>query len=219
MCRPSWFLALSMAVIAHAALAQGTTPAPGQSPDSAQGRELMVAPSAPQQKPEAVRSGNAGQQVESTGRPANICQELVAFLQQEAAKAATPAGGAASASGGQAAGPGSAQNSAQGPATNQAAPGTAGPGQTSPSVDRPQQSSGQAAPIPGGGANTAPTQLSLDQAQSLARANDLGGCQKSAQQLRRAGVALPPGLLALAALRDDLLMSTPAQQPNAGGNR
>ena len=39
----------------------------------------------------------------------------------------------------------------------------------------------------------------------LAKANDLEGCQKAAQQLRRAGLALPPGLIALAALKPELL--------------
>jgi hypothetical protein len=42
--------------------------------------------------------------------------------------------------------------------------------------------------------------LSLAEAEELARANDIAACQRAARELRLAGVAMPPPLLALAAL-------------------
>jgi hypothetical protein len=47
--------------------------------------------------------------------------------------------------------------------------------------------------------------MTLAQAQALAQAGDLAGCQTATRQMRRAGVALPPGLIALAALPEDKL--------------
>jgi hypothetical protein len=144
-------------------------------------RELNVAPSAGNQTPEATAPQG--------GTPAKICQELLAFVQQQAAKqsAGTP-------------------NAPAPPA-----PQTAGPGQTAPAVDKPQQTSGQSGAVPGNPAGSTQTNITPEQAQSLAGANDLRGCQKAAQSMRRAGVALPEGLIALAALREDLLVSQPQQ--------
>jgi hypothetical protein len=45
----------------------------------------------------------------------------------------------------------------------------------------------------------------LQQAEALAQSNDIRGCRDAAQQMRRAGVALPPALIALAGLRLELL--------------
>ena len=47
--------------------------------------------------------------------------------------------------------------------------------------------------------------MTLDQARLYASANDLRACQDAVRQMRRVGIALPNGLLALAALRPDLL--------------
>lgn len=147
---------------------------------SAQPRDMMVAPNAPRQQPEPVQSGG---QVQSTGAPANVCQELVAYIRQanQQPSGQKETGGAAR------------------PATE-----SAGPGQTAPAVDRPQQQSGQSAPIPSA-PHAAGANVSTDQAQSWEDANDFRACQAAAQQMRRAGLALPPGLLALSALREDLL--------------
>ena len=85
-------------------------------------------------------------------------------------------------------------------------------GATSIPVDA-RHSSGQSAPIPGNDHREAATpQIGLDRAQALQQANDLQGCQNAARQMRRAGVALPPGLLALAALRADLLAGSANRQ-------
>jgi hypothetical protein len=166
------------------ASSQSSAPQPAQG-QTTQPRALSVAPNAPTKTPE--RESQAGAQVQSKGTPANVCDELVAFLEQPK-PAATPG----AASGGQ-------------PATN-AATQPVTPGQTAPPVDRPQQSSGQSAPITGNDHRESATpQIGLDRAQMLQKANDLPGCQNAATQMRRAGVALPPGLLALAALRVELL--------------
>src|SRR5688572_22189963 len=41
---------------------------------------------------------------------------------------------------------------------------------------------------------------------ALLAANDLRACQDAARRMRRAGVPMPDGLIALAALREDLLL-------------
>ena len=52
--------------------------------------------------------------------------------------------------------------------------------------------------------------VSLQEAEAIAQANDIRGCRDAARKMRLAGVAMPPGLLALAGLRLDLLAT--AQQ-------
>jgi hypothetical protein len=183
------YVAMLMALPLAGAFAQGNAPRPAAEP-GAQPRELSVAPNAPAKTPE--RESQAGGQVQSTGTPANICEELVAYLRQP-----KPAGAA---------------SAPQSPAPNapaaQGAPADrpVSPGQTAPPVDRTQQASGQSAPIAGNDHQApAATQPDIDEVQALLEANDRPGCQDAARRMRRAGVALPPGLLALAALRQDLL--------------
>jgi hypothetical protein len=67
------------------------------------------------------------------------------------------------------------------------------------------QVSGMPAPIPQGETPGKPAPANLQQAEALAQSNDIRGCRDTAQQMRRAGVALPPALIALAGLRLDLL--------------
>jgi hypothetical protein len=149
---------------------------------------LRVAPNAPRTTPE-VQSNPA----DARGQ-ANICEELVAFVQKAAADSPKPTPAA------------NAGTQASG------AP-PAGSNNDKPSVDTSQQRSGASAPVPQDDTASTPAKLSLEQAQSLAGAHDLGGCQRAAQRMRRAGVALPPGLLALAALREDLLSETAPHSP------
>jgi hypothetical protein len=157
--------------------------APAALAQSAQPRELMVAPSAPNQPPEAVRPGG---QVQSSGAPANICEELLAYLRQAPSRASD--------------------------GTSKAPSTTGGPGQSAPPVDQAQQRSGQSAPIPRDDDAKARSIAGppIETAQALLTSNDLHGCQDAVRHMRRAGAALPPGLLALAALRDDLLISATA---------
>ena len=67
------------------------------------------------------------------------------------------------------------------------------------------QASGMPAPIPQGENPGRPAPANLQQAEALAQSNDIRGCRDAAQQMRRAGVALPPALIALAGLRLELL--------------
>lgn len=136
--------------------------------------ELLVAPVAPKTVPDPPT--HAG------GKPANICRELVAYLETKGAET----------------------NTASGPQASQAATSQA----TSPPLrgtDTPQLQSGLPGPVPPGGTAAKPPQMTLEQARELANANDLRACQDAVRQMRRAGVAMPDSLLALAAMRPDLL--------------
>jgi hypothetical protein len=147
--------------------------------------DLTVAPNAPNDQTETRASQNAD------GRPANICKELVSFLEQQAAKKAEAA----------------AKQGASSQGAQASAPGGANPstGQTAPAVDKAQHSSGQTAPIPNDDKGSDAANMSVEQARALVGSNDLRGCQDAARRMRKAGMQLPPGLLALAALRQDLL--------------
>jgi hypothetical protein len=140
---------------------------------------LRVAPNAPRATPE----------VEPAEGRADVCQEVVTFVQKAAADASQANPGASTAA--------RSPTAAPAPATSNASPDTS------------QRQSGVSAPVPQEENASAPATLSLDEARSLAGAHDLRGCQQAVQKMRRAGVALPPGLLALAALRDDLVSEMP----------
>jgi hypothetical protein len=159
---------------------------------------LMVAPIAPKSEPEPSVDG---------GKPANICRELVAFLEQRAAQppASPPTTSAQDASAPPRAPQTPGQSASVPPGATQS---TAPP----PLGDVPQQNSGLAAPIPPGATAAKPPLLTLEQARAYANANDQRACQEAVRQMRRAGVAMPDGLIALAALRPELLES-------GGGNR
>lgn len=185
----------------------------------------------------------------STGEPANLCQELLAFMKapppEEAATApakpatdrqSPPTGAQPSAddvakdsrtkeaaagrkipsaetgensapASGKAVPPQSAEKggSAQ-DVSGQSGPAHGAPEQNSASVTQGNvqnapQTSGLSAPVP-----TQPTSTSKEsvmdvvKAQRLADANDIAACKKATKELRLAGVAMPPPLLALAAL-------------------
>jgi hypothetical protein len=143
-----------------------------------------------------------------SGQPANICQELIAFVKPPAptnAPAATPvapqqqsavsaptgkgdekSGGAAGAvqqnSG--LSSPISADSSAS-PQDARAAANTA--------AKAPTAAAAAAAP-------TKPSPEAVAQAETAAAANDPAGCRASVQTMRRAGVTIPSPLLALGAL-------------------
>jgi hypothetical protein len=128
----------------------------------------MVAPLAPKKTPEPV----------GDGKPANICHELVAFLEQGAADPAT------------------------------VSPGTV-PGSSAPAIDKHQHRSGLVGPVPPADTETKPPLVTPDQARALAQKNDLRACQEAVRQMRRAGVALPGGLIALAALPPEHFAENP----------
>jgi hypothetical protein len=120
---------------------------------------------------------------------ADICEELVAFVEKAAADTSKPT------------------TQANGAARSPAAPPA--PATSNASPDTSQRQSGVSAPVPQGETASAPVKLSLEEARSLAGAHDVRGCQRAVQQMRRAGAARPPGLLALAALREDLVSEMP----------
>jgi hypothetical protein len=75
---------------------------------------------------------------------------------------------------------------------------------------------GQPAPVPQAQAVFTPSAEALEQATAMADANDLPRCQQMARNMRRAGIDMPPGLLALAALKPELLgAASPANKSPA----
>jgi hypothetical protein len=178
---------LAIVMVPDRGFAQAAAPE-GASPSN----ELRVAPNAPaSQAPQTPATGQAA------GKPANVCQELQAHLQQQAkgAPAGTSTGGA---------GPAATGPQASG---SQAAPPPAAPGgQTGAQVsaDRTQQNSSLSAPIPPS-SSSGSANVTLADADQLLSAGDQRACQAAVQRMRRAGVALPPSLIALAALKGELL--------------
>jgi hypothetical protein len=180
-----WCLAFGVVLFAAAATslyAEGVTPPPGAPAAAPLPPELMVAPVAPTKVAESPAPGG--------GKPANVCQELVAFVEQRTQSGAqsTPA-----------------QQTA--PAPTAPAQGTTWPPAGPPFVDTPQQKSGIVAPVPPPESAQKPPFVTLEQARVYLNANDLMVCQEAARQMRRAGVPMPDGLIALAALRPDLLQA------------
>jgi hypothetical protein len=142
----------------------------------------MVAPVAPTKVAESPWLGG--------GKLANICQELVAFVEQRTQSGARSA---------------PAQQTA--PAPLAPPQGTIWPPAGAPLVDVPQQKSGMAAPVPPPESAQKPPFVTVQQARAYLNANDLLACQEATRQMRRAGVPMPDGLIALAALRPDLLQA------------
>jgi hypothetical protein len=135
--------------------------------------EQAVAPVTSQRVPEPPAPGG--------GKPANICLELLAFIEQRT------------------------QSAAQRAPAQQSAPQAAPVPQAPPLVDVPQQRSGIVAPVPPPESGQKPPFVTLEQARAYVNANDVLACQVAARQMRRACVPMPDGLIALAALRPDLL--------------
>lgn len=218
----NWRLA---ALLASAALlpadlsAQNVAP---EGPNPAAADKPGAAPAAGREPPAQAEGLPANAR---PGRPANLCTELVAFLHQpEQAKAAAapppqtatavqapaPQGGTAqpSSSGGvpqeksgmsgqvAPSGPGAA--GPQGAAQNAAAPPGASPGAPPPPAHPSGQAAQPAAPAPPPAPK--PTPAAVEKAENAARDNNLHACRDAAQEMRRAGVAMPAPLLALAAL-------------------
>ena len=146
------------------------------------------------------------------GEPANLCQELLAFMkappEAATATAAAPAqqtgksGSSASAPAKAETGTGSAQK-----VTGQSGVATDSPEPSNDKVasgsatNAPQKES-RAAPLPPSDTSSTPKDsvINVAKAEELAAANDIAQCQKTAREMRVAGVAMPPPLLALAAL-------------------
>ncbi|KMO45016.1 hypothetical protein VQ03_00090 [Methylobacterium tarhaniae] len=140
----------------------------------------------------------------AAGPPANLCQELVAFVHPKAPDAAPTAPQPATAAV-QAPDRGAAQQPSSGAGETQQKSGLSGPvAQTGPGAAGPQgqaQAQSQAAPAPAGApAQKKPSPEQVAQVDAAAGANDIQACRAAAQSLRRAGVVMPAPLLALSAL-------------------
>lgn len=225
--RKKIFLAGIFALSASASLAQTTTP--------------------PQPAGPAVETQGGQAAAPQQDGPANLCQELLAFMKAPpeapapaaAAKPATaPAQQGASAqqtgsaqqqpapsqqsasnqqgssalAGTTAAGEGASAKPEGGSGSAQAVTGQKGVATDAPDPGKDKAASGSVANAPQKDTRAAPTPpadvtstpkesvLSVEAAEQLAGANDLAQCQKTAREMRVAGVAMPPPLIALAAL-------------------
>ncbi len=176
--------------------------------------------------PPAAETAAAGQP--GSGRPANLCQELLAFMKApppEAPAASAPAKPAAEAKSAPASGQAVQPKAPDKSGSAQEISGQSGPAHGAPdpnpkqsaqgNVQNAPQTSSLSAPVPT--EPTAPSKesiMAVTEAQALAEANDIAACQGAARKLRLAGVTMPPPLLALTAL--DLRYQTGAQHPGAG---
>jgi hypothetical protein len=166
---------------------------------------------------------------QQAGAPANLCQELLAFMkappEAAAPTAATPpqqAGKPASSAAAPAkpeAGTGSAQKitgqsgvASDAPEPNKDKVATGSP------TNAPQKES-RAAPVPPSDTSSTPKEsvINVAKAEELAAANDIAECQKTAREMRVAGIAMPPPLLALAAL-DLRYQQKSGQAPQPAGS-
>lgn len=156
----------------------------------------------------------------SAGRPANLCQELIAFVHQPeaATKAAETPPQLATAvtakksddTSAKPSAPDTPQNtSGQSGQITASGPGAAGPQGDAQNKAAPAGSTatatGAPAATPAAPAAPKPSAENVQQIENAAGANDLQGCRAAAQTMRRAGVVMPGPLLALAAMSPKLL--------------
>lgn len=211
----------------------------------------------PQPADPAIKAPSA-QAAASPSGPANLCQEILAFMRapepeeaggaagkpaatsgeqkpstQQAAsegkKSGTGEQGTSALAGTTAAGEGAStkptgeSSSAQkitgqdGVATDAPQPGKDGGG--SGSVANAPQKDTRSAPTPPADVTSTPKEavLTVEAAEQLAGANDIAQCQKTAREMRVAGVAMPPPLIALAALDLQYLQKSAAPTEPPGG--
>lgn len=142
----------------------------------------------------------------ASGRPANLCQELLAFVQQpEAAKqaAATPPQQTTAVSNpsGQAQGtPSSAGGETQQKSGLSGPTKDEGPDRNVGGRGQANANAKDAAPARAPAPAPRPDAAMVGKVEVAAAANDQIGCRAAARAMRVVGVALPPSLLALAAL-------------------
>lgn len=141
---------------------------------------------------------------QAAGPPANLCQELVAFVHPKAPDPA-PAALQPATPAVQAPDRGVAQQPSGGAGEVQQKSGLSGPvAQTGPGASGPQgqaQAPSQAAPAPAGApAQKKPSPEQIAQVDAAAASNDVQACRAAAQAIRRAGVVMPAPLIALSAL-------------------
>ncbi|MFU0507023.1 hypothetical protein [Pseudaminobacter sp. NGMCC 1.201702] len=229
-------LAGIVALSASTSYAQNST-----APDPNVAQEPPAAQTATPVAPPTMAPSDPAAQNTRTGRPANLCQELLAFMKAPP-EAAAPAAGAkpaaappqqaapaqqAGTSGSSGAAPpkspaqtGSAQEvtGQRGVATDSPAPNNAKVA-TGTVTNAPQKES-RAAPLPPDDVTSTPKEsvITVEKAEELAAANDIAVCQKTARDMRLAGVAMPPPLLALTALDLKFQQTAEPAAPPAGAD-
>ena len=160
----------------------------------------------------AIPQPNAG------AGPANICQELITFLRErqstmssagarvptQQTAVAAPQEGKGGAAPVQPSGQGAPTSSGLSGPIPSTSPGDASarhaPGQNPASLEASQRDAPQTSHL---------SRALVDRAEASARANDIAGCRGAAQEMRRAGVPLPPSLIALAGLQLKHLQPNP----------
>lgn len=183
-------------------------------------------PAAPALDPQGDQATAAQQ-----GGPANLCQEILAFIRAPSEEAAAPGGAAKPAEppaqqsasadenepGQDTATEQGAANDAPAEAEDETGSAQEITGQEGVATDAPQptddnaasgspanapQKESRAAPLPPEDVTSTPKEsiLTVQEAEELASANDIAQCQETAREMRIAGVAMPPPLVALAAL-------------------
>jgi hypothetical protein len=205
---------LAFALVAPAVMAQtAAPPAPSAQPGSNSARAGKPADLCAEVlafvHPPAPAGGGApaaGQSQAAAQPPANAATAVTAPAQKEGVPQPSPGGGAPQQS-----------SSLSGPVTP-SGPGASGPqGAAQPGQGGPPPASGDAAkapaprPAPQQAAAPAPaapaappapkpTAAQIEKVETAARDHNLQGCRDVAQEMRRAGIVMPPPLLALAAL-------------------
>jgi hypothetical protein len=169
-------LALALLCGIAAALPLGAVGQTAEGPQHAPGASDKGLVVAPQAPAKVADQANATADRAIAAGPTNICRELTAFLQPKPAPGPQPAAG-----------------------------GQPGPNPASSAAGPSVQGSGQPAPVPQAPTAATPSPAAAEEATAVAQASDLAGCQKAVQNMRRAGVALPAGLIALAAMKPELL--------------
>ncbi|WP_279358599.1 hypothetical protein [Methylobacterium indicum] len=139
------------------------------------------------------------------GPPANLCQELVAFVHPKAPDAPPASAPQPAAAAVQAPDRGAAQQPSNGAGEVQQKSGLSGPvAQSGPGASAPQgqaQAQSQAAPAPAATpAQKGPSPEQVAQVDAAAASGDIQACRAAARAMRVAGVVMPAPLLSLSAL-------------------
>jgi hypothetical protein len=160
--------------------------------------------------PPPAEAGAAAAPAKASAAPKGAAAPAAPGAEQAAAKPA-PEGAAGGAGNAPASGEAVPTRPLEETDSAQEASGQTGPAHGAPEPNAQAAEDGKAqnaeltsslsAPVPTDTTSTASGQvLSLAEAEELARANDIAACQRAARELRLAGVAMPPPLLALTAL-------------------
>jgi hypothetical protein len=157
----------------------------------------------------AQAAGAAAPTSTQSSGPADLCKELLAYVEKKAAEPPKPPAGQPSAAAG---GP---QLRTEGRATGTQGGGTVGPSTSTDTSSQPTapptapvatgaQSEAAASPYASHGATDLKIgDMALEKLRDTAKSSDRQACRDTAQKLRHAGADLPAALIALAAYEPD----------------